>query len=313
MKRFIILAAALAAALNCMAAKPVKLSLNLEKGGTYGINTEALTTIKQNVFGQSLDIDMVITGELLFKVETADTDGYGMSVWYQRLAMKMSGVTEMEADSDKPIEDDPLSVAMKAMTGKPFTIMMSRSGKIVSIEGSEEMMNAMVAEMGELFPEIDEATTETLKKQLAGSYSGDALKGNIESGMVAFPDKPVSVGDSWTDHLRFQAQFAMDSERTFTVTDINKKGITIKCEAAITTDPDSAPVEMNGMQAKYEMTGTMTAETVIDPASCWTVSGNTIQDMSGNVKILPSAQMPNGFSIPLTMKTDTTVTGITVE
>ncbi len=309
MKKLVTLTAALSVTLGCMAAKPVQLSLNLKEGCVYRMGSEASITINQNVFGQTLDIDMLMNGSFLFKVEKADVDGYDMSVWYERLAMKMDGMMEMEADSDNLTEADPFSTAIKSLTGKPFSLRMARSGKIVSIEGVEDMMVGMVSEMAEKFPEMDEAQIEMLKNQMSNSYGGDSFKGNIEAGMVVFPDKPVSVGDSWSNHIRMHSQFTMDVEVVFTVVKIAPRGITIKSEALLATDPDEDPTNLNGMEAKYNLEGAMTSETVIDPASGWTVSGRISQDMSGNVTILPGEQMPDGFTLPMTIKTDMTVTG----
>ncbi len=309
MKKLAILAAMLGAAVCCMASEPVKLSLNLEKGSVYGLSTEASSKLLQNVFDQELDITTQIKVELLFRVEDADDEGYDMSVWYERLAMKMSGPSEMSGDSESLTADNPLSAMMKAMTRKPFMFRMTRRGNIVYVKGTEKMLDVMIAEMHEQFPGQDESGAEFMKKQMANFYGGEFFKNSIESGMVVFPDEPVSIGDSWNRDLRTQAQFTMNVKMVFTVTGIDDNGITIKGEAVITTDPDEAPTNMNGVDMKYDMEGTMTTETVLDTVSGWTISGKTVQEMSGKMKMLPGVQMPNGITVSLTIYNNTAVTG----
>ncbi len=304
MKRLITLIMVLAAVSGCMSSGPVQLSLNLEKGAVYGMNTEASSTVTS---APPVNVTSTLKGAIFFRVEEADADGYEMSVWYEKLAMKMNGPSEMGGDSENTAAGDPLSIALKAMTGKPFTIRMSRSGKIVSIEGTEAVLDAVVDEMREQFPpEADESGVEFMRNSLANFYGGDAFKSNIESGMVVFSDKPVSKGDSWSSHTSTPGRFTLDIERVFTVMDINKNGITIKSEAVLDTDPDTTP---DGVDVQYDLHGTMTSETVLDPVSGWIVSGKITQKVSGEMKILPGAQEPDGFSVPLDMKNDMTITG----
>lgn len=305
-------AAAAVMAISCMAQAEI-LSLNLETGKTYALKTETQMFMSQNMFGQSIDIDMTIAMTTHFRVDSADEQGYDMTVWYDYISTKMGGMTQMNASSGNPADGDPMSGALNAMTNKPFNIKMARNGSIISVTGIEKMLDGMAEDIANNFPDVPENQIEQMRAQFSQSYGENSIKNNIEMGLSGFPLTPVAVGDSWENTIQSANQFPIDINVTFTLAARNSDTATIKGKAVITSSADSAPTEMGGMLVRYSLNGTQTSETVIDAATGWTVSGTTAQEMSGSIVILANEQIPSDMNVPISIKSNTTVTGYVVE
>lgn len=312
MKKLLTLAVAVVGAIGCMAQGEI-LSLNLETGKTYGLKNEALTRMTQNMFGQSIDINMNISTTTLFKVDSADEQGYNMTVWYDNMSVKMSGQAQMEANSDNPTEGDPMSGALSALVGKPFNIKMARNGSIISVTGVEKMLDDMAADLANNFPDMPKAQIEQIQAQFRQSYGEGSIKSNIQTGLTGFPLTPVAVGDSWKNSTQGAGQFPVVINTIYTLTGRTGDAMTIKGDSVITADSSAAPTDMSGMLVRYNINGTQTSETVLAPSTGWTVSGTVVQEISGALVILANEQIPSDMNVPLTSKTTLTLTGFVAE
>lgn len=96
---------------------------------------------------------------------------------YERIAIR-SDRPKVDYDSDVPGSKPGMMKSVADLVGKTAMIQLDAQGKVVKVEGSEEM---------------DEALEKT----------GASLKSGLEQAFAAWPKEAVGVGDSWTNETEY--------------------------------------------------------------------------------------------------------------
>jgi hypothetical protein len=136
--------------------------------------------MKQTVAQQELATEMVSTNYMVWEVAEVDEAGNAMvNSEINRMTISMDGPQgkfDIDTDSDEELEGTALSVAKQVtqLVGKKFAQKMNGQGKILSVELPDEIAagNPMVSK---------EAITQLVK-----------------NASPVFPDKPIAVGESWS-------------------------------------------------------------------------------------------------------------------
>lgn len=305
MKKLLLLTiVALSVAFTCQA-KKTELSLHLQKGKAYTQVTNSHVTIDQEVQGQQMKMVMDIKGSMTYKVTAVTAAGYDMDVQYDSLGMSMQMPQgAMDFSSEKNDASDVFSSVLKAMKNRPFQVTMTTKGKITGVKNLDKLFDSMF----EGFPQLPEQQKAQMKAQLVRSYGEDAFKGNVEMTLAIYPDKPVATGDTWVIENKQKSGMPIEITTTYTYKANEANNYLITGDSKIkTTNPDQF-VENNGMQMKYNMTGTMTSEIKVDKTTGWVREANLKQEMQGTTTVKANAQMPNDMQIPMTMHNDMTFT-----
>ncbi len=291
--------------LSCFAQK-TKLSLNLKKGQEYKQNLDSKVTIEQDVNGMTINIGMDIMGDMSYVVDKVNGDSYDLSVKYNSLTMGMKMPQgAMKFSSEKIDVNDMFSTILGEMVGKTFYITMLKNGKITEVRNSEVLFESVYDKL----PNVPEAQLKQMKSQLSQAYGKDALKGNLEMVTSIFPDKPVSIGDSWNITTNMKSGFSALMTSTFKYLEEGVDYYLIGGDSEIQTEDTGDYIENNGMKMKYVLSGKLTSKIKIDKESGWIVDAKINQELKGKTNIQGNAQMPNGMSIPMVMKSDMTITG----
>lgn len=166
---------------------PITLALKTKAGDKQLISTKIDQHMVTKVMEQDLVIDQKIEMDMtvITKESKADT-AFVLEAAFDRWAMKMdmggagiSNSAEFDTkDSTKNRGDmaNIMSQMFSKLIGQPFTMEMSRNGKVTSSNMKEVMAKIM--------PQGSQS-----------SMNNDAF------GTVPFPDHPVKPGDSWTAEL----------------------------------------------------------------------------------------------------------------
>ena len=99
-----------------------KLRLNLEVGKEYFQNYSSTSKINQQIQGQNIDMDMIVSGKMKYTVKQKHKEYYQMDVKYENLTMKMQtpyGLMEFSTEKDDP--NDILSKMLTSMTKHSFS------------------------------------------------------------------------------------------------------------------------------------------------------------------------------------------------
>jgi len=170
------------------------LALNLTKGTTYYMATNSNMAISQTINSELQNVNSAITAKMAFTVTGIIDTTYTMEVKYVRIGMHMSTASGimMDFESDKGDSKDIFSTIMANMTNRPFSIVMSKTGKLLAISHTENLSKG-------LFDNVTGLTDEQqaqFREQLMKSFGPKAFKGNIEIGTAVFPDVKVAKNDT---------------------------------------------------------------------------------------------------------------------
>ncbi|MCV9387096.1 DUF6263 family protein [Reichenbachiella ulvae] len=288
-------------AISTLHAQKTDLSLKLKEGESYSQITESTVNIVQDMNGQKMNMTMIVSGSMTFKVKSISKEGFLMDAEYDSLAMTMKMPQgAMSYSSEKEGEVDLLSGVFAAMTHKPFEVLMAKTGKVKEVRNIESLWEDAIGQ----FEGLPEAQKEQIISQVSKSYGADALKGNLEMVTAIYPDKSVKEGESWTIETKLEAGMSANVTTEYTFAGVTSSYANIKGEATIVSVDSDEYIESNGMQVKNQMSGTMTSDIQVDLESGWIKEASVNQDLKGNTIIKENPQMPNGMTIPMTMSSE---------
>jgi Family of unknown function (DUF6263) len=168
-----------------------------------------------------------------------------------RLYMKIMDM-EMDIDTDKPVdnpgEDDQVSMMKKIFTGirgKAFTMKVDEEGKVLSVDGFDQIINSMVDSAG-----VNEDMKLQMKASLQDQFNEQELKDQFAHAFMIFPGKSIKPGDSWQKEYRRGGKIPANFSTTYTVKTMSEGQVTLDAKTII----GSAGEEM---EVKGEQSGTL--------------------------------------------------------
>ncbi|HZV35840.1 MAG TPA: DUF6263 family protein [Verrucomicrobiae bacterium] len=192
---------------------PVTMRLKWQPGKQYDHEVTFTQTSKMSEPGvaQTVDQTMNMVQRYAIIALSATTNG-GMEVELKFTGQQVNGTfngrTVIDFDSARPESQDgknPAAPLFRKMTGLRAKCFLDASGKLVKIEGLEDVLKQMSA---------GDPHAAALMK---GLLSEETIKQWVERG-EGLPDKPVKVGDSWPVTMESKnAQMGiMKTEMTYT-------------------------------------------------------------------------------------------------
>lgn len=286
-----------------------KVQLNLVKGETYAQTQNTEAKVNQEIMGQTMEISMSINGRVELTVADIKNGIYTLKGRYTNLAMNVNSMgSVVKASTDETVSDNPvetlMSNAFKAMINEDFDATLSPQGELLSIDGFDKIYQKLVTVV-EASDDVDDQTKMTLMNQVKQSYSPDALKSNFEMYMNIYPGNKVKVNDTWKMKKRMLSDISGTYNITYKLVQASKDKVVIGASGDLKVDDN--PKEINGMSAVYKLNGGYDAIFNLDPISGWVDNAKIVHNMSGDVEIAPNDQLPDGMSIPLEMKGNTTL------
>jgi hypothetical protein len=301
MKNALTIAFTLLISIGCFAQKE-KVELNLTKGQTYVQRMVTDMTIGQTVAEQQLDIKMTMNAKITYRVINVMDSVYDLEVKYENLSMKMGMPTgEMNFDSEKKDANDMMSAMLSSMKNNPFNLKMTKSGHVIDVKNIENLFNF------DKFPELTQAQKDQFKTQLSESYGEKTFKSNMESSMAIFPKGKVGKGDKWTVNGKLESGMSADIVTVYELKEIMPDYFVISGQSSINT-LSKEYIQKSGMDMRYDLKGTMTAEIKIDKKTGWIIESKMNQDISGITEIKDNERMPGGMKIPMKLVNKITVT-----
>jgi uncharacterized protein YajQ (UPF0234 family) len=301
MKNALTIAFTLLISIGCFAQKE-KVELNLTKGQTYVQRMVTDMTIGQTVAEQQLDIKMTMNAKITYRVINVMDSVYDLEVKYENLSMKMGMPTgEMNFDSEKKDANDMMSTMLSSMKNNPFNLKMTKSGHVIDVKNIENLFNF------DKFTELTQAQKDQFKTQLSESYGEKTFKSNMESSMAIFPKGKVGKGDKWTVNGKLESGMSADIVTVYELKEIMPDYFVISGQSSINT-LSKEYIQKSGMDMRYDLKGTMTAEIKIDKKTGWIIESKMNQDISGITEIKDNERMPGGMKIPMKLVNKITVT-----
>jgi hypothetical protein len=272
-----------------------RLSLNLEKGAIYYQHSSANLTIDEEANGQKTTTRSVVSGVMRFKVMGKSGSQYEMEVAYTELNVTMNTPSgEVTFSTLKPNDDkDIFSKLLKHLINHAFYITMQSNGMIKQVRGVDSLWSGMTRE----FPDMGEAQKAQLIKQLKQSYGENSIKGNIEQLTAIFPNEKVKLNDEWQDSIHMKSTLSSVITNHFRLVSYNPQFAEIENHANTKTTDDLT--EINGMPAKYHLSGPTESKIKIDSKTGWITEAEIDQHLKGTLEITDNPKIPGGVSVPM--------------
>ncbi|MEM9328431.1 MAG: DUF6263 family protein [Bacteroidota bacterium] len=273
----------------------VRLELNLEEGASYRQITNSDATIVQDLMGQSLEINVSLIGEMQFTVREATSDHYLMDVTFERMQMTMgSPQGSASFDSDNPQESDPMSNVLSSITGNPFEIKMSKTGKVLEINKVDQLWESAFEDQA-----LSPADKQRVMGQLNQTYGAEALKGNIEMVTAIFPETAVSKGDSWSTTTQLSSGMQGTAITTYTFNGSEGDRHLLTGSGTIESSDNEEYINTNGVDLKFNMSGQMESSIEIEKSTGWIKVATVNQTIEGTAQMKGNEQLPDGLTIPM--------------
>lgn len=279
----------------------VELKLNLELGKVYPQLMHSKALVIQDINGQKINIDVTLGGKLTYLIKAVGENDYQMEVEYKRLSMSMSFPQgSANFDSEKKDKSDAFSTLLGEMVNKPFQITMTKIGKITDVKNIEPLIEDVLSH----FTELPAEQLAQLKEQFLKSFGEEAFKASFESLSAIYPSKPVAKGENWKIKTTMGSGSGMTADvmSTYTLSAIDSKSHVIVGNSIITSTNSDTYSPVNGMPTRYDLSGAMKSEIVLDKATGWVIEAKINQELQGRVYIKKNEKLPDGLTIPMVMK-----------
>lgn len=290
-----------------------QLQLHLEKGARYEFNQSSTMSIKQEIQGQPMNMEMELVANTTFEVTDQTDSIYTLKTQMTRVKMSISNAgMSISADSDEEADSTNLvqqlfAVMVKEMVNKPYTVMMTTKGSIQSVEGLEAIYQSAMETMAAQFPDISPMQINAATAQMKQAYGEEAMKSSLEMNLNVYPGTVVKTNDTWTKNINMQSGMDAKYDVEYTYVGDEADGIHLKGTGTLQTADKDAYQKIEGMDARYDLNGKYDAEYVLDAKTGWVKKATIKQSTSGNVEIKPGPQLPDGMNIPMEMTGTTTI------
>lgn len=299
MKKLLLLACALFATMSVWAQK-TDLKYDLQVGKEYTINQSINMLISQDVMGMSTDMTNDMKNLMYYKVKSFNGGIYDIEVGYKSVVMESYSPYGSEKYDSAGEGNDTMSKMLRNMTNASFGLKMDIKGDIKEVYGLDEMIDKYASD-----PSFSAQEKALLKEQFQASFGEDAFKQN--PGIIVFPKDPVAVGDKWDVATTVKnGGMEMKMNTKYEYAGISDGMWVIKGTSTLAT-PAGSKISTQGMDMDVDLKGTMASDMKYDPKTGWVLSGDTKQDVNGNMSM--DVPMQGRMDIGMKMTTKATVSG----
>lgn len=280
-------------------AKKVKLQYRFKAGDQFKYEMTANQDITQEVMGQSQSTTIATSMTYGFKVTEAAPNGdflmnvalvaYAMSTTTPMGDMKYNSVT------DTVVPDFAKSMAVTLNEYYSFTL--SPLGKISDVkvpEGLAEKVQKILESLGDAQMQVGSAAA-------GAAVSAEGFQKTMEGMLLTFPDGGAEMKKPWEEKSKTNQMIAFNVMAKYELVNASKEVNEIKVTAQISQDPDSPPMEMQGMNITYELLGAKEGTLLLDAETGLVNTTDTTTSISGTISI-DSPQLPSPMSIPMTIR-----------
>lgn len=239
--RTFVLVAPLAASAFAQEGEKVPLTLHLTKGATAEFEQTSITSQTMTREGAPMQNSVEAHRALTVTVASVAADGGGtIDVKFGRIhgsAASPMGTfefdTEKAADPADPTAQftAPFSKPLTVLSGKTVTASVAKDGKVSDVKGSEALAE-------------EAAAGNPMAKRMAQQFlSATAVRGYVTWVFTKMPEKPVGVGDTWTDQITQDPQdgVKMTVDLTFKVTAMDADAVSVSVDGKVSIVPVDVP------------------------------------------------------------------------
>ncbi len=267
--------------------KAYTLKFNPPNGSQYGVALVSQTKMIQNIMDQNMDMNMDYNLNSTYRI-SEEGNNKKLTLVYDKFDMNMQIMgQQVKMSSEDTDTTNEASAAFRALKGQSMSLVMSEYGKVLKIDGAEELLNKM-------------GGGGQQQEAIKGVVGEDALKNMIEQSFGFYPKTPVKAGESWTTEMSLKQPYIIAGSATYTLVKVEGKKAWIDFSGKLTTD-SSASMTSNGIEVNFAIEGTFSGSSEVDIDTGIPLKSVIQQKMKGNIEA-------GGQKIPMAVSSDITMT-----
>jgi hypothetical protein len=286
-------------------AQSIRLALNLEAGKTYKLAVVSQTDIVQEILGQKSNTVLKSEATTSYTVSSIEKKSYRLEARFERLFLTMQTPKgAMEFQSNKEDAKDIISTILNGLINKPFVVELGKNGDVILVQGIQELFAAAVSK----FPSLSLAQIAKIKTPIMNAFGEDIHASLLNLVTNTTPGKEVERGGTWSSKSVVKSVVSINSKTDFTLSDATESVWTISGKSLLTTVDKKKADAALGTPMKYDLNGTLNSEVIVDSKTGWATAATIREELKGTATMDPTDKMPNGLSIPTTLKATIQVT-----
>lgn len=297
-----------------------QLRMELKKGDRFQTVTKTEQTVVQQIGGQESRIANNTTVTMGFTVLARTDAELRIQMAFERIRFEQDTPMGRNIyDSSGDTQDTSPQLAQMAkiygtLLNTPLTMIMDPvTGTQKRMDGWEQFVEAVVAEMGIQDQQQTEALSSLLKKSVQ-----DQIMSNGSQGL--FPpvfNRELAAGTTWTDRQTVSLMADMDLETRYTVMGMEGNRVKLDVQSTLSTPENAAPVDMGMMKLRYQLNGTQNGTMTLDKQTGWVMESTIHHTLDGSMESIVDPEPENamapggqGIVIPLQVTGKTVMTSV---
>ncbi len=287
------------------AGSKVLLRLNLEVGDQFSYRNISHQIISQDIMGMNQVIDQTVTTDYAAEVTEKISDLYSIRFTYTRTQFVMDGGAMMgtvsyDSDAEQDGEVEAAARSYAAMIGQSFVAKVNSGGEVESLEGLDDMLEAMIKE----FEDLPQEEKDAIRSSLDTQFGQEGMISNVQAFFLRFPEKKVKRGYTWDSSRQQKSGFSINIATKNVLEAVTDTGVVVNTTSTQVSDP-GFPMEFSGMTLNYDIKGTGEGSQTIDPTSGMLIRSQSKQSLAGEVTAT-GGMMGNGMTWPITIESTNT-------
>ena len=265
-------------------AEPIQLKLKPAKGDVQRMKVTSDQKITQTIDGKP--VEMTQTLSLGYTLTTGDVTADGVAtvkVSYDSVTFKHQsamGLVEYDSAAPPPAQLHPMVKGFAALAGQSFTMKITPTGRVTQATGLDGMVDAILKKL-----DIPEGPSKAAaEKSIRAQFGEDAIRESMETLLAIYPDKPVSIGDSWIRKVTVTRGLPITSENVFTLKTVGDGIATLDVKGKLGSNPDAPPLDMGQLKVSYNLSGEQTGTMKLNSETGWVKAADFVQKLGGEVK-----------------------------
>lgn len=279
--------------------EPVKLRRNLESGLTYTVRYRTrVQETRQLPGGNQRYVQRLRTDFKHNVLKIKENGDYRVRTAFEEVFIKEKTprvtYTYDSATDPAPDRTTPFPAHLyHALVGQSFISIQSRTGKIRKIIGAGKIADRTIERLG--LPSGSDA--EPARKHIRELLSPETLRAHMNAMSAAYPEKPLTPGQSWSNASVGRVGFVnADLMTRYTLNRFNNEAVFLDVRARI-QNAKQEPVHQGATTLQFDFSGTKRGIMRIDPETGLPRRARFTLKVRGDVQ-LDSPKLAEKVTIP---------------
>ena len=258
------------------------LQYKLVVNDTFNVTQKATQDIIQDMNGQKHEMKNELEADFTFIVKEVNDNSYSIDFTFDRFKMvttsNLYGEIMNVDTSEEASEDDMEAKIFSGLLNSKLLMVMQKDGKIVSIEGTDRLVQKMIDGTGI----EDDFTKELMRESMKKEFGNESLSSSFEQMTYIYPLNKVNIGDTWKNaysgDLKAQNIWKLDT--------MDESSIVLSGESDVKMETEEDATTMN-------LTGTQQTSIIANPKNGFVqimkvnseAKGTTIMKQMNNIEV----------------------------